>query len=297
MSITLRQVQYFVATAETGQISQASKQLHISQSAVTIAIRQLEQALSAVLFIRQPHGMVLTDAGQHFLTHAYEILRSVDAALEIRHWDKGLGGTLNIAATYTVMSYFLPAKLQNFSKLYPNIRVNLSELSRPDIEQGLADGSTDLAVLISSNVKSQVLTVRHLFDSPRQLWLSPEHPLAEREVVNLSDLAEERYIMLTVDEASRVAGHYWRQNGLEPNVVLRTSSIETVRSMVSYNNGIAILSDMVYWPWSLERKRIIRIPVVPAPPGMGIGLAWRAQRRLSALEKAFCDYLVAGISG
>lgn len=292
MPITLRQIQYFVGTAETGQISQAANQLNISQSAITIAIRQLEAALGASLFIRQPNGMVLTETGQHFLTHAYEILRSVDVALEIRHWDSGLSGTLNLAATYTIMSYFLPAKLHNFAKLYPNIHIKLNELSRSEIECGLLDGSIDLAVLISSNVKHEDIAVRHLFDSKRQLWLSPEHALSAREVVDLRDLANEDYVMLTVDEAANVAEQYWQHNDLSPKVLLRTASIEAVRSMVGYNHGITILSDMVYRTWSLERKRIVRIPILPAPPGMGIGLAWQKNRRLNAREKVFCDYLI-----
>lgn len=292
MSITLRQIEYVVATAETGQVSQAASRLNISQSAITIAIRQLENMLGTSLFIRQPNGMVLTNAGHHFLAHAYDILSSVEAAREVRHWDSGLSGTLNVAATYTIMSYFLPAKLQHFAKLYPNVRIQLKELSRSDVEKGLLDGSIDLAVLIASNVRHEGIVVRHLFDSKRQLWISAEHELASREVMALRDLAQEKYVMLTVDEAADVAHDYWQQNGLTPNVVLHTTSIEAVRSMVGYNSGIAILSDMVYWPWSLERKRIVRIPVVPPPPSMGIGLAWQKARQLNELEKAFCDYLI-----
>lgn len=81
MSLTLRQVRYFVATAEIGQISQAAIHLNISQSAVTTAIKELEAMLGVLLFQRSAQGMSLTEAGRHFLNRAYVILRSVDDAL------------------------------------------------------------------------------------------------------------------------------------------------------------------------------------------------------------------------
>ena len=82
MSFTLRQVRYFIATAEVGQISQAAIHLNISQSAVTSAIQELESLLGVSLFIRSPQGMTLTDSGRHFLNHAYSIQRSVEDALK-----------------------------------------------------------------------------------------------------------------------------------------------------------------------------------------------------------------------
>ena len=81
MALTLRQLRYFTATAELGQISQAAIHLNISQSAVTSAIQELESLLSTSLFVRSAQGMALTDAGRHFLNHAYGILRGVDDAL------------------------------------------------------------------------------------------------------------------------------------------------------------------------------------------------------------------------
>ncbi len=83
MSLTLRQIRYFVATAEIGQISQAAIHLNISQSAVTTAIKELEHILGSLLFQRSAQGMTLTDAGRHFLNRAYVILRSVDDALNL----------------------------------------------------------------------------------------------------------------------------------------------------------------------------------------------------------------------
>ena len=80
MSISLRQIRYFVSTAERGQITQAAIDLAISQSAITTAIKELENIVDAELFARSPQGMELTEAGRQFLFHAYDILNKVEEA-------------------------------------------------------------------------------------------------------------------------------------------------------------------------------------------------------------------------
>ncbi|MFP3480811.1 LysR substrate-binding domain-containing protein, partial [Burkholderia sp. SIMBA_057] len=82
------------------------------------------------------------------------------------------------------------------------------------------------------------------------------HPLLKRESVTLASVAPEPFVMLTVDEAAQTAMRYWNETAWRPNVILRTSSVEAVRSMVANGSGVAILSDMVYRPWSLEGRRI-----------------------------------------
>lgn len=96
--------------------------------------------------------------------------------------------------------------------------------------------------------------------------------------------------MLTVDEAADTAMHYWRKAGLKPDVRLRTSSVEAVRSMVGNGAGVAIPSDMIYRPWSLEGRRIETINLRDPVPSMDVGIAWNRQTELSPPMTAFRDY-------
>ena len=256
MSITLRQLKYFVAAAELGQISQAAIQLAISQSAVTSAIRELEETVGAALFERGAHGVTLTHSGRGFLNHAYNILSSVDEALRMPSAAEDVSGRLLLAASYTVIGYFLPYHLQRLSQQYPQLDIQLHELNRSAIEEGLIANRYDMAVLLTSNVANPDLAVEHFFGSPRRLWLPARHPLLERDTVTLEDVAREPFIMLTVDEAAYTALRYWNETPFKPDVRLRTSSVEAVRSMVANGSGVAVLSDMVYRPWSLEGRRI-----------------------------------------
>ena len=94
MALTFRQLKYFVATAELGQLSQAAIHLTISQSAVTSAIKELEDSLGTQLFLRTATGVTLTATGRRFLNHAYTILASVDEAMRIPNLESTLTGTL-----------------------------------------------------------------------------------------------------------------------------------------------------------------------------------------------------------
>ncbi|MFG0230889.1 LysR family transcriptional regulator [Achromobacter sp. 413638] len=290
MSITLRQLKYFVAAAELGQISQAAIQLAISQSAVTSAIRELEETVGAALFERSAHGVTLTHSGRGFLNHAYNILSSVDEALRMPSAAEDVSGRLLLAASYTVIGYFLPYHLQRLSQQYPQLDIQLHELNRSAIEEGLIANRYDMAVLLTSNVANPDLAVEHFFGSPRRLWLPARHPLLERDTVTLEDVAREPFIMLTVDEAAYTALRYWNETPFKPDVRLRTSSVEAVRSMVANGSGVTVLSDMVYRPWSLEGRRIETIQLKDPIPPMNVGLAWRKGAEISPAMRAVREY-------
>nr|WP_243897537.1 LysR family transcriptional regulator [Pseudomonas asiatica] len=288
--MTLRQVRYFVATAEIGQISQAAIHLNISQSAVTTAIKELEAMLGVLLFQRSAQGMSLTEAGRHFLNRAYVILRSVDDALNSPLPDVRASGLLRLAASYTVIGYFLPHHLQRLEHWHPDVTLELYEQERSAIEQGLLEGRFDMAVVLTANLTHPDIVSETLFNSERRLWLPGNHPLCERSAVSLADVACEPFILPTVDEAEQSAMRYWEQAGQRPRVRVRTSSVEAVRSMVANGSGVAILSDLVHRPWSLEGKRIETVSISDPVTPMSVGLAWHRERAFSPAMQAVRNY-------
>ncbi len=299
MSLSLKQVRYFIATADSGQISQAAIALNISQSAVTAAIKQLEETLGVALFQRQSSGVSLSAEGARFLQHARGIMAAVNAAERAPLTeDAALSGTVRIGVSYTVAGYFLPRHFTRFTRSHPRIKAELHELPRDAVEGGLRDGSLDLAVMLVSNLQDRKhLAFETLLRSRRRLWLPVEHPLLNAETISLEDVAREPYVMLTIDEASRTAARYWKPTGLKPNVVFRTSSVEAVRSMVADGIGITLLSDMVYRPWSLEGQRIELRNVAANIPTMDVGLAWSRSRPQSPATRTFHEFLSLSFSG
>jgi DNA-binding transcriptional LysR family regulator len=114
--------------------------------------------------------------------------------------------------------------------------------------------------------------------------------LLAADAVTLEDVSREPFIMLTVDEAAYTALRYWNETPFKPDVRLRTSSVEAVRSMVANGSGVALLSDMVYRPWSLEGRRIETVQLKDPIPPMNVGLAWRRGAEVSPAMQAVRDY-------
>jgi DNA-binding transcriptional LysR family regulator len=297
MSFSLRQLRYFIAAAELGQISQAAMELNVSQSAVTAAIQQLEALLGGKLFDRVPHGVSLTPEGARFLQYSRNIMAAVNEALRApRMSNAATTGTVRIGVTYTVAGYFLPQHHARFARSFPGVTIELHEASRPSIEQALIEGALDIGMLLVSNLENREgLESEILIRSRRRLWTPTDHPLLRLEQVTLAEIASEPYVMLTVDEASQTAERYWTKRSYQPNVIFRTSSVEAVRSMVAAGMGVTILSDMTYRPWSLEGQRIETRAIADDVPTLDVGLAWKRDAALSLQARTFRDFMLLAV--
>jgi DNA-binding transcriptional LysR family regulator len=288
-NFSLRQIRYFLAVARLGQVSRAAALLHVTQSAVTVALRELENALGLPLFARESHGMELTDDGRAFLEHALKIDAAVSSASQLGRASP-VQGRIHLAATTTVLGYFLPEHLQRLHELHPQLEVALEELPRADIEAGLHDGRFDLGLMVTSQVTDPALSTQVLVESRRRLWLAAGHPWAGRDAVSLAEVARERLLMLTADEAAVSALRFWAAHGLSPTVHLRSASIEAIRSLVAYGEGVAIASDMQYRPWSLEGRRVETISVQEPIPPLTIGLAWPTRASIGPTLHSVLSY-------
>jgi len=299
MSITLRQLRYFVSAVDTGKLSQAAAECGVSQSAITLAVKGLEDRMGVRLLDRHPSGVTLTYQGHRFVQKARDILTAVAEATAVSHGGTAAGpsGKLHIGTTYTVLGYFVGPYLSRFKRRFPDIELDVRQMDRPELEAALIDGSIDLAVMLTSNLENtKKIASATLVPSPRRLWLGPGHHLLQQKTFRLSHLVEEPYIMLTVDEAEQSAMRYWQRVKLKPNVVLRTTSVEAVRTLVASGMGITILSDMVYRPWSLEGERIEVRHIDDVVDSMDIGIGWRVGGDLVPAAQEFRNFLQLSFS-
>jgi DNA-binding transcriptional LysR family regulator len=293
MPFSFRQIQYFIATADAGKVSGAAANLNVSQSAITAAVKALEDLLGRHLFDRHSNGVTLTYDGHQFLQHARGIVAAVSEATRApRRSGASIKGEIAVGVTYTVAGYFLPPLLARFWRMFPAVKIHLHELDREEIEHGLISGSLDLAVMLVSNLQRRDEIVSDiLIRSKRRLWVSAGHELLRKEKVELADIARYPYLMLTVDEAEKSALRYWAGTNHSPNVIFRTLSVEAIRSMVASGMGVTILSDMVYRPWSLEGQRIDVRDIEGQVHSMDVGLVWPRSSERSEAGRAFCDLL------
>ncbi|MEZ5476072.1 MAG: LysR family transcriptional regulator [Thiolinea sp.] len=292
--ISLRQLRYFIAAAETGQLSMAAKKVHVAQSTVTNAILQLEDSLGVKLFERHPQGVTLTAEGYNFFHRAKHIHENLEVAISAPHFQRHqLAGSIRMAASYALLGYFLPPLMARFRQQYPEIDLDLIDMERPQIEEGVLSGDLELGLILLSNSTRRNEFDHHvLLRSRRQLWTSAHHPLSEQPHATLQDIAAYPYIQLTVEEGEESTRRYWQQQGMQPDIAFRTSSMEAVRGLVAHGFGITLLADMVYRPWSLEGSKIEAIPVLGVVPHLESGMIWRKGRALDKPADAFRQFLI-----
>jgi DNA-binding transcriptional LysR family regulator len=277
VNVTLRQFRYFIAVADCASVSAAARQLSITQSAITTAIQDLETEIGLRLFERGPRGVTLTPDGHRFLANARRVLAAVaDATHGLRATPKTLAGTLSIGVTPLVAGYYLSELLSRFTRACPGVDVEVVEDEPRFLEHLLISGEVDAAIMVSSAlVDRQALATEILSRSPNRVWLASSHPLAQRDDVSLAEVAACPLIVLAADRLDELMRAVWQRYQLAPRALLRSSSLEAVRSLVGAGMGVTILPDFVYRPWSLEAARIEARPLRDEIATLDIGLVWR----------------------
>jgi DNA-binding transcriptional LysR family regulator len=287
--ITLRQISYFLAAAETGSISAAAVRMGISQSAVTESIRTLEDQAGVHLFERNSKGVALTYQGHQMMRHARLILSAVaDAGRALGTRSESVTGTLNLGVTSLVAGYFLADILARFRRVVPNVEVRVVEEERPYVEHLLVNGELHLALMIISNLENKMaLGCETLVRSRNRVWMAPNHPFAKKATISFSEIAQEPLIALSIDEMPAITRSWWAAHGLRPNIALNTSSVEAVRGLVATGAGVTVLPDMTYRPWSLEGDRLEARSLAVELPTLDVGLAWRRGSKQTEVSNIF----------
>lgn len=277
MKTSFKSIRYFIAVAESGSISAAIHELGVSQSVVSQAIAQVEADLGTLLFDRRARGMTLTHAGHQFLRHAHQIevaMRNAREALSSR--PHTVTGHLNIGVTSLMVGYYLPFLLDRFRRVFPRITVQITEDRRDYLEHSLVSGELDVALIVVSQLLNRsALQTETILRSGWRAWFPVNHRLTDETSIAAGDLAQQQLIVLQVDELGDSSTTLWSSAGVEPNVLIRTSSVEAVRSLVATGAGCTVLPDMLYRPWSLEGDRIEARALSQALPQLEVGLAWR----------------------
>ena len=291
MHLTLRQISYFVATAEAGSVSGAATRLNISQSAITESVRALEAQTGAVLFDRSSKGVTLTYQGHQFLRHSRLILATVDDAKRVlKTGSEDVSGVLNLGVTSLVAGYFLADLLARFRRIFPNVQVKVVEEDRAYIEHLIVNGELNVALMLVSNLEDHdALEFETLVRSRNRVWLRAGHDLLGQEHVTLAAINEEPLIGLSIDEMPQSTAALWQSARMRPNFALTTSSVEAVRSLVATGAGVAIMPDMTFRAWSLEGDRLEARPIQGVEVTVDVGVAWRRGSTISDQAQIFLN--------
>lgn len=240
---SLRQLRYFVTTAETLSFTAAAKALHISQPSISTALAELEACFGVQLFIRHhASGLSLTQAGQEMLGKARILLKTADELQEAaRDIDSGVSGTIALGCMTSLAPPLLPGLISRFMQAHGNIAFRTLEAHQDHLLASLYDGSLDLALTYNIDLTDNI-DFQPLLTLPPYAILPKQHPLAENRTVSLASLREVPYVMLDLPHSREYFSRLFDPIGERPVPIFQSAQPEVVRGLVANGLGYSILN-------------------------------------------------------
>ena len=285
MDLTTRKLRYFVVVAEERHFTRAAARLFVAQQSLSRQIRDLEEEVGAQLFYRTTRSVSLTPAGEAFLTGVRSALASLDAGIEqARRHDVGDVGQLRIGFGLGAALELTPFIVEEFSRHYPNVEIEMREFGLPDQSAGLSEHWADVAI-IRPPLADPDIVAHVLFEEPRVLTVSIRHPLARRDTVSVADILDVPLAVgRSTDEEYR---RFWslqdfRSGMTEPLLTPSTSNTEEIEMIAA---GLACTVNPAAIMRYIPHAGVRYIPIVDVP-GSTVAIAWRRDR-VSPLAVAF----------
>jgi DNA-binding transcriptional LysR family regulator len=240
---SLRQLRYFVVTAETLSFTAAAKQLHISQPSVSTALADLEESFGVQLFIRHhASGLSLTQAGRDLLGHARNLLKNAEELqLAASEMDGGMSGSISLGCMVSLAPPLMPGIISRFVQDHAAITFRTTEAHQDTLLAGLHDGSLDIALTYSLDIADGI-AFTPLLSLPPYVILPRTHRLARARKVSLADLLPEPYVMLDLPHSREYFSALFDAVGSRPTATFRSSQPEVVRGMVANGLGYSLLN-------------------------------------------------------
>lgn len=288
--LTLRQLRIFEAAARQLHFGRAAREMHLTQPAVSLQLKQLEQHVGLPLFEQMGRRMHLTRAGEELLRHSRIVLRQLREAEDAINALKGAGGgELHIAVTSTA-KYFAPRLLAEFRRGHPEVKVRLTVSNREAVVRELSDNSVDLVVM--GRAPRGLDTIAAAFARhPLALIAAPEHPLARRRRLALADLAHETFLIRERGSGTRSAMEsMFAAHRFEPAETIEMSSNETIKQAVMAGMGVSFLS-LHTAGLELAAGKLVVLRVTGTPVMRAWHVIHRERKRLSPAAEAFKEFL------
>jgi len=233
----------FVAIAETGTFTAAAERVHVTQAAISMQIRQLEQETGARLFVRAPRRVILTEAGEKLLDRAQLILREYDAALdEMAALTGAEKGRMRIGSASAMVSADpLPQILGELRNTHPGVETSVASGTSEDLVQRILSGELD-AAFVSLPVDARGVQTEMLSEDSLVAIASPRHKLARQKVVSAYALAGEKLILgERGGNTRRLIDQFFSHAGVSLKVSMELSRLAAIKRMVEADMGVGIV--------------------------------------------------------
>ena len=286
---TLRQLDILDAVARCGSFSRASTELHLTQPAVSMQIKQLESTLGMPLFEHIGKSIHLTAAGKETLHTCRAIGRELTNLEHTLASLQGLkGGTLTVSVVSTA-SYFTAKLIALFRKSHPDVRISLNAVNRETLLRQLAENSIDLA-LMGRPPQDQDLQAQPFIDNPLVVIAASNHPLAKKRNIPPARLAEEPFVGREPGSGTRSAvEQFFESKGLKLKVAMEMNKNEAIKQAVEAGLGVGVVSQH----GELATRHLRVLDVQGFPLRRQWYLVQRQGKRLSPAAQAFAKFVLS----
>lgn len=287
--MTLQQLEYVAAVADTGNFTRASERCNISQPSLSQQIINLEREIGHKLFHRLGRKAALTEAGSAFLERARRILFEVENASKELSDSPNLERRITVGAIPTLAPYVLPPLIKRCKSRYPNLQVDVRENFRHQLLAGVVEGELDLAI-VARPVRDPRISVEPLLREPLLLVFGKNHPLASRDKVMTNDLAGETWVMLgSSSSLAEQIQAFCGDHHFEPRIGYRCAQIATAKALLELGLGISVLPRSAQAPE--DRKSLIYLSLADTSPVREIVVIRHLQRYQSRGAEEFLGLL------
>ena len=292
LHVTFRQLQVFESVARHRSYTRAAEELHLTQPAVSMQVKQLEHVLGFVLFEHFGRRIYLTDAGNVMQRYSRRIAAELHDAEQALEDLKGVdGGRLRVAVVTTV-NYFATRLLAGFCRDHPNVHVSLNVTNRETVIRLIEDNATDI-VLMGQPPDTLALAATPFMDNPLVVVAAPTHPLVGRRRVRLDALREEAFLIREPGSGTRAAmERFFEDEGLAPRTRVEMSSNEAIKQSVEAGLGLGMVSAHTV-ELEVAAGRLALLDVVSFPIVKRWFVVHHEGKQLSATARAFIEHVIA----
>lgn len=291
LHLTLRQLKVFESVARHLSHSRAAEALHLTQPAVSMQIKQLEESIGLPLLEQLGKKLYLTEAGEELQRYARNILQQLTEAESVFAEMQGVKrGRLTISVASTA-SYFMPQLLARFTRKFPGANISLNVTNREALLQQLAINDMDLAIM-GRPPDGLGLEASSFMDNPLVVIAPPDHALAQQHSIPLTRLQQETFLVREPGSGTRIAmERFFGEQGITLTTGTEMSTNEAIKQAVQAGMGLGILS-LHTVALELETHRLVVLDVQSLPILRHWYVVHREGKRLSAVAQAFKDYLL-----
>lgn len=292
MTLGLRDIEYFIAIAERGNLGRAAESLALSQPALSKSLRRLESATQTKLVKKTPKGVELTAVGSAFLTHVRRIRLSMnDLAQEVADLAQGRAGHVRVGTNYYFSEYILPticcALLRDTSKITLQVTVGANDVLLP----ALRNGQLDLIVSTATPYSEKDLVQLHLFDDELVVCASPAHRVARLKRPSMADISQEKWALSPDTLPAQWLRRAFEDRGFQPPLVgLETTSLALRLQTVCGSELLAFVPRMTV---RQARPRLVELPIKELVWRRPLAVRYRKDAYLSPAARRLIEILKA----